>query len=371
MGDTMKTILTAASIVIFALLNLNGCSQSPNERVDWDKKVGKDQINGAELVVTDGLATIRHFEEGKITLWAQAPSLEIDLSLKSAGDWTVQVLNAMPTSEMVVEAADDSRFVERSEVLRPTAISWEIALDAGENTLFITPPDAAVLEPYRYAVLSDIQDDIDNFHEMIAILNEDTELRFVVSTGDLVSQGERSQLERFQSEIEALNIPWYSTVGNHELIMYEPQDWAELYGRTSFHFDFKGVAFSFIDSASTTIAPAVYDSFDEWGEDARDQVHFVITHVPALDPFGLRNGSFASRNEAAKFIVALAEQAIDAVFYGHIHSYYAFSQGGVEAYISGGGGAIPEAFDGIGRHFLSVDVDPRSQVFEVATVRCD
>ncbi len=57
--------------------------------------------------------------------------------------------------------------------------------------------------------------------------------------------------------------------------------------------------------------------------------------------------------------------------YGHIHSYYAFSNAGIPAYISGGGGAIPERFDGIGRHYLTVDVDPVSGVIETGLVRID
>ncbi|RKG95450.1 metallophosphoesterase, partial [Corallococcus carmarthensis] len=38
---------------------------------------------------------------------------------------------------------------------------------------------------------------------------------------------------------------------------------------------------------------------------------------------------------------------------------------------SGGGGAIPERFDGVGRHFLAVDVDPSVGVRDVGLVRVD
>ncbi|NPC52723.1 metallophosphoesterase, partial [Corallococcus exiguus] len=51
--------------------------------------------------------------------------------------------------------------------------------------------------------------------------------------------------------------------------------------------------------------------------------------------------------------------------------YYSFSNAGIPAYISGGGGAIPERFDGVGRHFLAVDVDPSAGVREVGLVRVD
>jgi hypothetical protein len=54
-----------------------------------------------------------------------------------------------------------------------------------------------------------------------------------------------------------------------------------------------------------------------------------------------------------------------------VHSYYAFSNAGIAAHITGGGGAIPERLDGIGRHFLTVDVDPDTQLFQVGIVRVD
>jgi hypothetical protein len=48
---------------------------------------------------------------------------------------------------------------------------------------------------------------------------------------------------------------------------------------------------------------------------------------------------------------------------------------GIPAYISGGGGAIPERFDGIGRHFLVVELGKDSQghnaVDDVRVVRVD
>lgn len=40
---------------------------------------------------------------------------------------------------------------------------------------------------------------------------------------------------------------------------------------------------------------------------------------------------------------------VDLTVHGHVHSYYAFANAGIPAFITGGGGAIPERFDAIGR----------------------
>jgi Icc protein len=70
-------------------------------------------------------------------------------------------------------------------------------------------------------------------------------------------------------------------------------------------------------------------------------------------------------------LTLLAAGGVDLTLYGHIHSYYAFSNANIPAYISGGGGSIPERFDGIGRHYLTVDVDRERGVLATSLVRID
>jgi 3',5'-cyclic AMP phosphodiesterase CpdA len=240
----------------------------------------------------------------------------------------------------------------------------------GATELTLTPPDADAAQPFVFAVLSDVQRAVDDVDEVFARMNEDPELRFVVSTGDLVNTGTRSELERFQRELGGLDIPLYSTVGNHE--MGAPaRHWHELFGPFNVHFQYRGATFSLVDSGNATIDPTVYGWLDDWLAGARRRVHVVLTHFPPLDPIGGRGGGFRSRKEAAKFVQKLGEGSVDALFLGHIHSYYAFSSAGIPTYISGGGGAIEERLDGIARHYLRVRVDPEQRIEDVAIVRVD
>ncbi len=162
----------------------------------------------------------------------------------------------------------------------------------------------------------------------------------------------------------------FSTVGNHE--MGAPaNEWHRLFGPFNVHFGFKGALFSLLDSGNATLDPTVYEWLDDWLRQARSEVHIVLTHVPPLDPVGVRGGGFRSRKEAAKLIARLGEGKVDGLFLGHIHSYYAFSAGGTPTYLSGGGGAIPERLDGIERHYLKVRVTPGKRIEDVALVRID
>jgi hypothetical protein len=150
-----------------------------------------------------------------------------------------------------------------------------------------------------------------------------------------------------------------------------PRHWHELFGPFNVHFRFRGVAFSLVDSGNGTIDPQMYERLDGWLDEAKSAPHVMLTHVPPLDPSGLRGGGFRSRKEAAKFLTKIGQGQVDALFLGHIHSYYAFSSAGVPTYISGGGGAIQEKLDGIERHYLRVRMDPKSGIEDVAIVRVD
>lgn len=353
----------------FSLLALPmlSCILPAAERVELDSKVGRAEASGAKVQVHEGQAAVRFFDGERLELWAQAPSLEIKLSLPDGPARTVaiDVYNCSKGARL--------RHAEEELVALPLAghnagCSFMVNL-TGESELTLVPPGDEQ-GPFVFAVLSDVQNALGSVHDIFERMNEDPALRFVVSTGDLVDTGVRPELTRFQAELAQLNAPFFSTVGNHE--MGAPAAvWHQLFGPFNVHFAFRGVSFSLLDSGNGTIDPQVYDRLDGWLSRARRAPHVVLTHVPPLDPVGLRGGGFRSRKEAAKLLQKLGEGRVDALFLGHIHSYYAFSLAGLPAYISGGGGAIPETLDGIARHYLRVRVDPQRGIEEVAVVRID
>jgi Icc protein len=191
-----------------------------------------------------------------------------------------------------------------------------------------------------------------------------------VFAGDLTETGSAGELERFVEELAGLPVPLYATLGNHELGTREDL-FHERFGRGNHSWAHRGVRFTFLDTASATLAPAAHAWLDGWLADGRDDFHVVLAHIPLLDPVGTRNGGLANRGEGHALAARLARGGVDLALYGHIHTFYAFEHAGVPAYISGGGGAIPDRLDFIGRHYLTVDVDPASGTFQTAVVRID
>ena len=370
--EKMRRLLPA----LFALLAVpaSGCLDVAEERARRDETIGKASTTGLTVEVMEGLGAVRKLEPGVLTLWAKAPSLEIVLTRSNEvpGEVDLTVTNTLADADIRARTPDNASF---NAVAVPGTLStekrWIVQLPLGTTTLSIGSPRGEPTAPWRFALLSDIQEAIDRVQDIYTRINADPDVSFVVSAGDLTRQGGDEELDRFQHELESLRVPFFPTLGNHELGTEGGAPFQRHFGRASFRFFYGGMQFTFLDSGSATIDPIVYGWLDEWLEEGRQRTHTALMHIPPIDPFGVRNGSFANRNEANKLLALLAAGGVDLTLYGHIHSFYAFANAGIPAYISGGGGSIPERFDGIGRHYLTVDVDPERGVLQTAIVRID
>jgi hypothetical protein len=351
---------------------LTACVRPAEERTQEDLDVGiADDGEGLAIEVEDGAAQVRAIGGGAISLWAQSPIVRAEASAAEATAVTVAMENCMPGAELSALASGRPLAVTVLGGDRATVCRFALELPGGQPVaLTIAPPDAGVVERFRFAAMGDIQTALPEVGDIFARIDEEPGLRFVISMGDLVEDGRLDEYDLLVEKFQELDIPYFSTIGNHEL-RANVDRWHDLFGRYNVHFTFKGVAFSFVDSGNASIDPLVYDWLEDWLADAEDTVHVFGTHYPPIDPVGARAGSFRSRKEAAKLLAMLAGGGVDLTLYGHIHSYYAYSNAGIPAYISGGGGAIPEKLDGIGRHFLVVEANPPAAIDSVGVVRID
>ena len=338
----------------YVALLLLSCLRPSEERTEADLEVGRASHDAVTINVADGLAAVRELGRENIVLWASAPAWSFTLDHPgSTGDTVdLEIQNAMPDG--VLDGVGATIEELPGDVV--TRKRYRLTLASSRVSLRFAPPGATQGGTFRFALLSDVQEAIDRVGDLYARMNTEPDLSFLFGAGDLTEQGTHEQLRRFQNELLALDIPYYTTLGNHELGQ-SPTLYHEYFGRGNFSFEFRGVRFTLLDSASATLDPTVYDWLDGWLAQGRDQVHVVSMHIAPIDPTGVRNGSFASRAEAAKLIGTLATGRVDLTVYGHVHSYYAFENAGIPAFISGGGGAVPERFDNVGRHFMVFEID--------------
>ncbi len=347
---------------------LLACARPAEERAERERGIGRARVESLAVHVKDGLAAVRALEPTRVVLWGSAPSYELELTSDAAASVTIELRNCLSDAELVALEPPDLTLSEEPSTL-PTRRAFVVNLPPGASRLRVAAPDADDPGPFRFALLSDVQEAIERVSDIFGRINLEPDVRFLLGAGDLTERGSVEELERYQRELEALDVPYFTTLGNHELGA-SPTRYHDYFGRGNFQFGFRGVTFTLLDSASATIDPIVYGWLDAWLAKAAP-VHVVSMHIPPLDPIGVRNGAFASRPEAAKLLATLAAGGVDLTVYGHIHSYYSFENAGIPAYISGGGGAIPERFDNVGRHFLVFDVDPEHGVEHEHRVEVD
>lgn len=347
------------SLVLAALA---ACVHPGEERARDELEVGHAAAADAVVDVTDGLAVVRALTDHALDLWCSAPVVELSLT-GDPGDWTITAQNVVADAELVI----DGRSVAREPGDRRTVATFRVVLGAGPHTLRIAPPDASLAAPFRAVAMADIQTALPVVNEMFAKINQ-VDARFVIAMGDITDRGELDEYALFDRQLFTLDIPFYTTLGNHELWGGTDRFFTR-YGRASFHFDFKGTAFTFADSGDAGLDPLVESWVDGWLAQARDQPHVFLTHIPPIDPVGIRYGGFRSNRDAYRLLARLAENKVDLQLYGHIHTLVEYDNGNIPTYISGGGGAQPMRGDGIGRHFLVIDFDGPTQ--KVTVVRVD
>jgi hypothetical protein len=350
------------AVALAAALAAAACNDVPGEqRALDDRLVGNGAGGGLTVTVGEGLGAIRALDGGRLVVWASAPAIDITVTADAAAParWQLTILNTLPDATLT---SPTLAFAGPAARPRPTVLVQDLDVTPGAHLLHLAPPAADLAAgPLRFVAMADIQTALptvdDVFREIGAVSPPP---RFVVFIGDLTDRGEEDEYAIAERQLEALPVPFYPTLGNHEL-WADPARYRDRYGRASYQFTYRDVAFTFVDSGDGGLHPIVEDELDGWLAAAAGRTHVFLTHFPPIDPIGLRYGSFKSRRDAHRLLDKLAANHVDLTLYGHVHSFLTFENAGIPAFISGGGGAQPERWDGVGRHFLVVDLAPTSK----------
>lgn len=343
------------------------CTRPAEERALQELEVGRAAAGSTAIEVVDGLATVRALEDGAVELWCNAPAIAFTLT-GDGGALVVTARNVLGDATLAVDGVELARVP--ADDLPATAARFVVpGLAPGGHAFRLAPPDADLPGPFRVAAMADIQTALPTVDEVFAVIAATPDVRFVVAMGDITERGTVDEYDLFERQLLALPVPFYTTLGNHEL-WGPPERWFGRYGRASFQFSWRGVAFTFVDSGDAGLDPLVEEWLDGWLLAARDRPHVFLTHIPPIDPVGARYGGFRSSRDGYRLLERLAAGGVDLTLYGHIHTSIVFENAGIPAFISGGGGAQPMRGDGIDRHFLTVDFDGEGHQ-RVSVVRVD
>ncbi|MEA4901634.1 metallophosphoesterase family protein [Desulfitobacterium sp.] len=262
---------------------------------------------------------------------------------------------------------------------QPKTIQFELTTD--EN------PEVIMLGDNRngYGTFSQIIDQINSIKPA-----------FVVDNGDLVYGGEPNRYRLFYETISKLQVPLYTTLGNHDIRENGLPIYTGLFGPAYYSFDYLQNHFIFLDSSrgwaeKTAISPEQYRWLESDLQKAQGKRIFVVSHIPPTDPrsnvtpntypespktstlqnimnklSGTSNidHAFNDKDESKKFEDLMTKYKVDTVFLSHIHSFYSFVKGNVRYVITGGAGAELLS-KGSEYHYIRVHITEEENYLEI------
>jgi len=204
--------------------------------------------------------------------------------------------------------------------------------------------EIALSDPHEFtfAVFGDNRGSTDVFERLLSSVSEDPDIRFAVSTGDIVGAGSPERFNFFLSQVNRyLTKPLVYAVGNHEQFGGGGALYSSLIGSRDYSFVFGDASFIIaddtkpngIDADGEALLAKELSAGDDSGET------FVFMHVPLYDPVGTDIHHSLNPSAAARLIGLFKEHRVTHIFCSHIHGYYQGTWGGIPFTISGGAGA--------------------------------
>ncbi|MCL4499008.1 MAG: VTT domain-containing protein [Chloroflexi bacterium] len=104
-------------------------------------------------------------------------------------------------------------------------------------------------ERFDFAITSDTRDSGPIFSQLVDSVNRQNPA-FVVNAGDFVKDGEKRKYRAFLSQASALRAPFYTSIGDHEVLDRGETAYSKLFGPRNYSFTYQGSTFIFLDTAT-------------------------------------------------------------------------------------------------------------------------
>ena len=173
---------------------------------------------------------------------------------------------------------------------------------------------------------------MEDLQRSIEDINRNSDIEFVILTGDLSESGDRASLEAIKQALDQINVPYYAASGNHETTWSESgvMDFTRVFGDSRFAFSHAGAYFIGFNSgpvirmADGHVAPQdiawLRHNLDSVSAAGSETPIFVFTHYP------LRNGDVDNWYEVTD---VLREHNVQCVMGGHYHRNLIFDCDGI------------------------------------------
>lgn len=141
----------------------------------------------------------------------------------------------------------------------------------------------SVFKPFEIALVSDNHLYYDELEEALEHINQHTNAAFLIHGGDMTDGGLIKEYDIFQDLMEQSSMPYFTVIGNHDLLANGRSIYADMFGAENYSFVYNNCKFIFFNNVVWELNFAEPDF--RWlrsellNSDAFTHV-FVIAHIP-------------------------------------------------------------------------------------------
>jgi len=243
---------------------------------------------------------------------------------------------------------------KRIQTLAITSIILVAGIVIVTNTIPLFPPTPPSDDSISFYVFGDSQGYQGGISQIVADANEN-DPDFIFHCGDLTPFGQENQYLDTLAAFEGLEVPLYTTVGNHDIRQGGGEQYIQHFGPSTYSFDLDSAHFTVFNTSANTVSEEEFDWLENDISTANSTWKFVFSHIPPYDPRPDENHTMESSINT-RLMNLYEEYEVDVVFSGHIHMFDHRTINGVEYVITGGAGAglYAEPEDGGIYHYVNV-----------------
>jgi len=402
MINTLLAIILLVVIVLFlkfACNNFNIHEKYTPISLNFDpvSSVSKYDWNGTIVKIQGGFVKGKMIDDNKtenLVLRSLSPTPVITVKGNPDADRTcyIRLENVNPVNTIVKNIQ-----TENIKITDPHTILIILKLKRNEEkTVECEPKDKK--DYFEFVILGDNRNGYETFSQIIQQVNIINPI-WVIDNGDLVFGGEANKYRLFYETVSKLQVPLYTTLGNHDIRENGRARYTKLFGPPYYSFTYRDAHFVFLDSSrGWSEKRAIPEEEYTWLENdlkSTDAKHiYVISHIPPVDPrthkkpnkfpeipgvektnffekimnnyseYKSLNHGFQDLEEAKKFENLMSKYNVNIVSLSHIHSYFSYIKDNVRYIISGGAGAELLTTNSY-YHYLRVKITDKDEFIEM------
>jgi 3',5'-cyclic AMP phosphodiesterase CpdA len=217
---------------------------------------------------------------------------------------------------------------------------------------------------WSFGVCGDSRDDKNGIFPRILAAVRDSDMEFLLHTGDLERPGGAKSWAAFKAKTAEFPKPLYLVIGNHEIHGATREEFAHYFGlrQTSYSFAHRDARFIVLDNAGGALPASLLEWLDRElaahpkGKNGTSRLVVAMHFPPQTDsifPHGTKSGY---GEQSVNLLKILLKRKVDLVLCSHEHMQMVEDWSGIKVIVSGGAGAPLVPFQKYG--FYRIDVKP-------------